>query len=353
MGLFNSELRTRIVKEEESLNGESFKVFTVYIKGRLRNLSSTIRYTTWAVDVTGNREDYLICELPAMQYEDTSLFRFTTDWIDVPYIDAVMSESMYIAKIPIDFLVFPRKGDLNLKFVVVIEDLTYGEVNSCEYTIHYYNKEKGYLDRLEERDKIEKSIVRIGVFISGASSTYDKEIAKEVIKYIENVSKDHDGIIDNEKKKSLEKEIKNSIYKSNAQDRIELIKKETKSLNELGDKNDIIKALEFYAKLVTLNKNYDETDKSILEEIIKMLDLSEKQVQEIIEKKINVNLLSSDSEKLKLIGITEGMSKEEKKRHLKDEYRKWNQRITNSDKSIRDQANNMLELISTERSKLN
>ncbi|GAG30423.1 unnamed protein product [marine sediment metagenome] len=51
-----------------------------------------------------------------------------------------------------------------------------------------------------------------------------------------------------------------------------------------------------------------------------------------------------------ILGVTSDMSKEAARRHLNEEYRKWNARVTNSDPAIQTQADHMLKFIANARS---
>ena len=63
----------------------------------------------------------------------------------------------------------------------------------------------------------------------------------------------------------------------------------------------------------------------------------------------NVNIYINKHEKM--LGITSDMSNDEIKKHLRKEYTKWNSRVSNSDPAIREQAEEMIKIISELRTK--
>lgn len=82
------------------------------------------------------------------------------------------------------------------------------------------------------------------------------------------------------------------------------------------------------------------------------MNLDKAKIQSMIEKELPITMHSEDSSNNEqLIGITSDMSKSDILKHLRQEYTKWNSRITNSDPKVQEQAKKMIEIISELRTK--
>ena len=69
------------------------------------------------------------------------------------------------------------------------------------------------------------------------------------------------------------------------------------------------------------------------------------------EKAVPVGMYEVQDEE-QLLGIDSNMTRQEARAHLRKEYRKWNSRVTHSDPAVREQADQMIELISKARARL-
>ena len=82
------------------------------------------------------------------------------------------------------------------------------------------------------------------------------------------------------------------------------------------------------------------------------MNLDEKQFRSMIEKTLPVTIHTGEGQSPEeIIGIEPDMSREEIKKHLRDAYKKWNQRVANTDPKIREQANKMIDIITELRKK--
>ena len=71
-------------------------------------------------------------------------------------------------------------------------------------------------------------------------------------------------------------------------------------------------------------------------------------VKEMVQKALPIGMMA-DKNPDSILGITPGMPPAEIKKVLAAEFRKWNSRASHSDRKVREQASEMLELIANAR----
>ncbi len=109
--------------------------------------------------------------------------------------------------------------------------------------------------------------------------------------------------------------------------------------------------LELCMKVVSADGTARESEFKIINDIAKSLEIDMDKFRSMIDKIIPVNIHEVE-DAARLLGIPHGATTDQKKAHLRNEYKKWNPLVTHSDPKIREQAAKMLELIARERSKL-
>lgn len=88
---------------------------------------------------------------------------------------------------------------------------------------------------------------------------------------------------------------------------------------------------------------------TLLKNTAKTLEISWERFRLMTEKIVPAYMHETEDMEISL-GVTEDMNEDQTRQHLSKEYRKWNARVTNSNRKIKTQAEYMLELIATVRS---
>ncbi len=88
---------------------------------------------------------------------------------------------------------------------------------------------------------------------------------------------------------------------------------------------------------------------TLLKNTATLLEIRWERFRCMMEKTVPACMHETEDAEISL-GVTGDMNKNQARRHLSKEYRKWNARITNSDREIQAQAEYMLELIAAARS---
>ena len=96
----------------------------------------------------------------------------------------------------------------------------------------------------------------------------------------------------------------------------------------------------------------DPSEMRELKRVANMIGLEEGRYSALLDKRLaDVETIDvSNTESLaSILGITSSMSKEEIRKHLTKEYRKWKSRVSHDDEEIRNRATKMIEHIAEAR----
>ena len=99
------------------------------------------------------------------------------------------------------------------------------------------------------------------------------------------------------------------------------------------------------------DRDTERQEVTALEDIAEHLDIDQSKFRAMINKSLPVQFHEDQSPEA-VLGITSDMTPEQINTRLKEEFRKWNARTSNSDPAIRKQAQDMLDLIGELRAKI-
>ena len=87
---------------------------------------------------------------------------------------------------------------------------------------------------------------------------------------------------------------------------------------------------------------------ALIKELASQLKVDRTRFRTMMEKILSLDMHQVMDVK-DVLGITEDMGKDGTRRHLNQEYRKWNSRVTSANPEIQSQADQMLKLIAEAR----
>ena len=122
-------------------------------------------------------------------------------------------------------------------------------------------------------------------------------------------------------------------------------------LEEKGSAADLYDILELCMHIASADGKAEGVELEIIKDISRKLKLDPNRFREMHDKILPISVHVEEQGREALLGITSEMSTEEIRKHLNSEYRKWNSRVTHSDPKIREQADEMLKVISECRTK--
>ena len=280
------------------------------------------------------------------QMPDSPAFCYNADLGRLPHRVTTLTEWTTLAQVPVDCLLFPRKGQRVFRFHVLILSREDGcELARAEHAVDVENTEYGYID---SEENVERSRI-LAVGLAFAVSASDYKLFNCEVDLIKNWAKDN-------------------IHLSNTSEKVE--RKIEKALDKTvgffrnGNHLDARRICEEIVKIAPVAERYDILDLclhvaqtkgcataeelAILKRLAGWLQVDPDRFRGMMERVLPVGIQEvTDTETL--LGITADMSKEKARQHLNREYSKWNSRVTNSDPEIRTQADQMLKLIAEAR----
>lgn len=212
--------------------------------------------------------------------------------------------------------------------------------------------EKGYEEASKDREESQAISLKIGVAVAMADGSLE-DVEGEILKnwIIKEVSAFSDS-----KQKSL-KSIFNEALKegfSEAKNGTLSLSKLVDRLSEIGDKKSKYDAVELCLDVMAADGVADPKEMSVIRNVAKSLDLNMDEIEKMRER-VTLNLsteLTSEEGMESLVGIESSWSDDQKRKHLRSEFQKWNNRINSlPEGEEREAAQNMLDNIATLRKK--
>jgi tellurite resistance protein len=338
-----------------------FAVFKVQVRGSITAPFDGYpsKMVLHIFDVTDGDAQPVLCALDQLQEDDSVIYRFETQELDLPYQHTLVSEPIELADVPIDFLTFPKRGARQLRFEVHVVSartppayrygfLVTGAENVLEIAtteVKYQNTERGYEDAEQDKQRIDELTVRLAMFVSASDGELDPSegtvIREWLRKRIAISTVDEDEVI---REKARFNQYLQSAYEDAEAKTIDL-REDCHEIAEkapIGERYDI---LELCLHVASADGVADKGELRFLNEIATMLSVDMERFRGMQEKALPVAMHAELADVDSLLGITADMTTDAIRKHLNKEYRKWNGRITHSDPAIRDQADEMLTLI--------
>lgn len=221
---------------------------------------------------------------------------------------------------------------------------------TLEFEHHF--ADNGYIEAADYRDEARALSVKIGIAIAMSDGRLDGSEGETIQAWIKNEI----SAYTQEKQEELK-----AIYNDAMREAYEAAKtgelslsEVTSRLNEIGEVSTKYETLELCFDVMAADGVADAAELKIIRKIADALDLDLDEIEKMKDQKIiGLNAdLSSQASIQDILGIDPKWSDERTKRHLRDEFQKWNNRLmTLSEGEERDNAQRMLDLISEARAK--
>ena len=413
--LAKSVFRVGVKTGVKTFQNDSLKVFEIRIRGAVNapHDNYPVHNSVSAFDVTDGEDNPqpLLCMIEQLQLPETIVFGYTSPESRLPYANSLMSSWSEVLSVPVDAIVFPRKGLRKLEFSSAVISAIDGEqLASANCTTKYANPKVGYLELKTQRERSEVLAVQLAMAVSAVDGSLDEFEGKIVQDWIKKriaaASEDDQPAV----KTRLNKAVADVIerFKLGAAQQfmvkddqgVEYGPIETETLrrwfeerrvvgetvlsNDGGELWSPLNAMPGLVALIQRGPSIEEICNEMKgvsspAELYEALDLCLKVARaDDIASDIELDLLADLAGKLgvdknrfrkmtdkiipvgmhevvdadRLLGIEPDMTESQKKEHLRGEYKKWNARVIHSDANIRKQAEEMLDLIATTRDRL-
>lgn len=205
--------------------------------------------------------------------------------------------------------------------------------------------ETGYLEMDSKREGWIALTVRIAFGMAAADGVVDKNEADLIKAWIR---KSLEDLSDSSRAK---KKI-NEVITSLAATKFAVDTKSEAAVLASAPEFVKLSAIELVTEVLASDGEASDSELRLRDELIVDLELDAEECRALLDKKIAFGdlSLSRESGALAALGISEGLPRDELRRKLNAEFRKWNGRVTHHDPEVRARAEEMLELIASARS---
>ena len=336
------------------IDGDEFNwdTFKIEMKGSVSgpydnvNVKDIVRI----LDITDGTEEVVLCTIENFQKGNSEVFWYEGEKWNLPYKDTIFEKWAQMVQVPKMFLVTPRKGLRKLKFKAYIVNASNDNILAeSETVISYSNENNGYLDATDNRYYFEEMIIKSAMLVSASDGDMDTTEAKVVNDWIKKRLTGYVSDSQNENKQRLNNYVK-EIYTEIKNDYVDIydVLDGIKNIASEGDKYELF---QLCLDVARADGEADKKELEVIHDIADYIGLDEKQFRSMIEKTLPVGMHTGPQTPEHILGISSDMTKGEIKKHLMQEYRKWNQRVANADPIIREQAEDMINMIADLRKK--
>ena len=323
-------------------------IFSMEICGTIHAPSDTHSITVQVsiVDQTQPVIKHVEAKIKKWQEKDSSIFCYKADLGRLSGKDTTVSDWMAVAKIEVDWLILPRKGQRNLRFNTSIFSAETGdEIAHAVCSFIYENTASGYLDLAENINRTKTLAVVLGFAVSAA----DGKLFNCEVEVIKNWARENIGNPCDKTGRKLEKALKKTMAFFRDGNQVDTYKicKEIAEISPLVNRYDI---LNLCLNVVLANDSVTAEEQAILKNLAKWLEVDMERFRAMAEKVLPIGTYKIKDMEFAL-GVTVDMSQAQVNKQLNHEYQKWNARVTNSNPAVRVQADHMLNFIAEARSK--
>jgi len=344
--------RVRLIRQEK--NNSSFDVLDVQIVGSIRArdpISSEAHHTMTRISITDItdgtvRAKAVQAQVKQWQMEDSPVFVYNAELGRLPNGLTTLPDWISVARLRVDWLLFPRRGKRSLRFSTsMLSGQSCEELASAMCTFTYENPAFGYIDLQENVHRTKTLAIALAFAVSAADNKlFDCELA---------VIKDWaranflDGAVSSEERK-LERALDETITFFRDGNKLDNYKicKEIVEIAPAAQRYDI---LELCLRVAQANGVVAAEELGLLKKLANWLEVDTEKFRAMMERVLPVGMHEVEDTEV-ILGVTSDMSEEQTRQRLNREYRKWNARVTNFDPGIRSQADYMLNLIAEARS---
>lgn len=331
---------------ENPLKMLTFEVKNLAIEGNGNPLHMQLRM----VDDTDGTERSILCGLEELQAPNSLSFLAEEELPHVPY-GMIMSIDTFksVFSVPKELLLFPWSGQRNI--TASIEFRRSGWVLQKAKTSFKVNSStEGYIEGVANRERAEEMGIYLAMHLAAADGNIDKQeadVVKDWVKLIlsEVASDDHDR-----RRDRLNEVISDAFQKAKTTSLdLDYITGELEEKASMPIKYELI---ELCMDVMKADGVADPSEMRELKRVANMIGLEEGRYSALLDKRLaDVETIDvSNTESLaSILGITSSMSKEEIRKHLTKEYRKWKSRVSHDDEEIRNRATKMIEHIAEAR----
>ncbi len=350
----SSSEKFRIKINNETLDGDEFNwdIFHIEARGPVTGPYDNFRakFIVQTYDITDGSEEIVLSTYEEFQKDDSEIFWFESSSMPFPYEYTMIQDWIQVVKIPKIFLSLPRKGRRKLKFKVYVVNSSNDKIiTESSMTAYYNNPDNGYKDAVEHREYFEEMVIKSAMLVSASDGEMDASEAKIVNNWIQKRISRYTESSQSEHKQRLNGYVKEAYAEIN-NGNIDIYDV-LDGIDNIASEGDKFELFQVCLDVARADGEADKKELEMVHDIADYIDLDEKQFRSMIEKTLPITIHTGKQTPENILGITSDMTNSEVKKHLMAAYRKWNQRVANSDPEIRKQAEEMIHMIADLRKK--
>lgn len=361
------QMQLHAVEKQVGDEGDKFKAIELEVKGLFPvSITRSCAFVTSVFDTTEGKGNWkaVISMVHQFQENETFSYQNTTD-AGVLQDGYGFTGWVRVGVVLPDLLQPPRTGVRKLTALVRLVDtndppiITNGFHDDSdkllwsgihEFTLDY--KELGYLDEMEGSREAAMASVKLAIAVAMSDGSFHDEEGLVIQGWIQKKLASVDAASRESWKSDLNRALKDGFLQ--ASDGKLSYSELTSVLVAKGSTANNTECVDLLFSIVGSDGQVNASELALTKKIASALNVDTEEVQRIadrslvgVEAKVN-----SSSELEDLLGIERTWSNDAVKRHLREQFQKWNNRLTSlSDPAERDNAQRMLTLIAEARKK--
>ena len=351
---------------DETMEDTDLLVKRIMYRGKIpADRSMNVGISISAFDATeGDEKLALIFALMEQQQEEDNICFSVLRELGAVNVGDTFTDWVELGVVAPSFIQPPKSGQRKIKLVVRLFNsddpptVRYGYADGGEKIFakplefdHVFT-EKGYEEAAKDREEAQTLSLKIGVAVAMADGNLDDsegQILKDWI--VKEISVFSDKKSD-KLKKLFNETLKDAFAEAKSGDLA--LSPLVERLSEIGEKKTKYDAISLAFDVMAADGVADPEEMSVIRNVAKSLDLDMEEIEKMRED-FTLNLssnLSSGDDLEAFVGIEEGWSDEQKKKHLRSEFQKWSNRLNSlPEGEERESAQTMLDNIASLRKK--
>ena len=340
--------------EMKEYDGIELEVFTVQMQGAIKAPMNNcpVFKTITLYDITGGRDDQkpVLCSLDNLQYQNTTAF-YSSSMDTLPFMMSLLADWQPLLSIPVETLTFPARGKRVLLFTVSMTALNGTVLVGAQSEVFFVNNQPGYLDNMKSRLRVAELAVKLAVSVSAADGSFAGTEGRVVKDWIQKRIASSVDSQKQEAKQKLNNAVEVAMIASGSADPEDIIHfcNDLIEMNpipaaSMGDKYDV---LELCLKVASADGTAKDIELELVYSLAESLGVDRDRFRTMIDKILPVNIHETENVNT-ILGLEQSWTVEQKRKHLRQENRKWRAMATHSNPEKQAQGRQMQDLIAKE-----
>ena len=346
---FSFQLKRRLADDDVP-----FERYEILGKGIFPNRNKTqLTFVTQLLDVTDKDENpkHVISSTEEFQSEVSPVF---IDERKGPEVEGGFGfiDPTVIGIIIQDILIPPKSGTRSIEVFLTIKDGNDDNLETYSQPLQLVFDQKGYEESYEEREEAFTLDIQMAVFVAFSDNEFHKTEGALIKNWMTTALEYF-----NDEDKEKVKERFNKTFKKSFEQAKEgklSLSKITKRFNEIGDDRLKYQAIELCLDVMAADGIADEGELEAIRKICNSLELDFDEVQKLKDVRLkDLKMRVTEGTSLEeLVGIQPNWDNDQIKKHIRNEFKKWNSRLTSSkNEGEKNNAQEKLNLIAELRKK--